>query len=35
VLDRGAKGGEGRISSMTLEQLDEICRRLRRPAAFP
>jgi ParB family chromosome partitioning protein len=35
VLDRGAKGGEVRISYMTLEQLDEICRRLRRPAAFP
>jgi ParB family chromosome partitioning protein len=31
VLDRGAKGGEVRISYMSLEQLDEICRRLRRP----
>lgn len=35
VLDRGAKGGEMRISYMTLEQLDEICRRLRRPGAYP
>jgi ParB family transcriptional regulator, chromosome partitioning protein len=35
VLDHGAKGGEIRIAYMTLEQLDEICRRLRRPAMFP
>jgi ParB family chromosome partitioning protein len=30
VLDKGAKGGEVRVSYMNLEQLDEICRRLRR-----
>jgi ParB family chromosome partitioning protein len=35
VLDKGAKGGEIRISYLTLEQLDEICRRLRRPGVFP
>lgn len=30
VQDRGAKGGEVRITYSSLEQLDEICRRLRR-----
>jgi ParB family chromosome partitioning protein len=35
ILDKGEKGGEVRINYLTLEQLDEICRRLRRPGVFP
>lgn len=31
ITDRGAKGGEVKIVYSNLEQLDEICRRLRRP----
>lgn len=30
ITDRGAKGGEVKIAYSNLEQLDEICRRLRR-----
>ncbi len=31
VNDRGDKGGEVRVAYKTLDQLDEICRRLKRP----
>ena len=33
IADKGAKGGEVRIAYKTLEQLDEVCRRLSRSAA--
>jgi ParB family chromosome partitioning protein len=32
ILDKGEKGGELKIVYRTLEQLDDVCRRLNRGA---